>query len=72
MRAIILTHDDFPDPFVGKFKLPARHRRFPRHPFDRKADAALLNPPEEITFLEHRDRRGIGKVSRGRIESPRC
>src|SRR4029077_6010578 len=70
MRSIVLAHDDFPDPFVGKFDLPARHRGFPCHPFDREADAALLDPPEEIAFLEHGDRRWIGEVSRGRIESP--
>ena len=69
-RSVILTHDDFPDPFVRKFHFPSRHRRFPWHPFDRKADAALLDSPEEIAFLEHRDRRGIGKVGRRRIESP--
>ena len=68
MRPIVLAHDNFPDPFVGKFDFPARHRRLPWHPFDREADAALLDAPEEITFLEHGDRRRIGEVGRGRIE----
>ena len=70
MRSIVLAQDDFPDPFVRKFYFPARHRGFPWHPFDRKADAALLDAPEEIAFLEHGDRRWIGEVGRGRIESP--
>jgi hypothetical protein len=26
MRSVVLAHDDFPDPFVRKFNLPARHR----------------------------------------------
>ena len=69
MSTIVLTHDDFPDPFVLKFKLPARHRGFPWHSFDREADATLFDPPEQIAFLEHGDRRGIGEVGRGRIES---
>src|SRR4030042_2020383 len=72
MCSIVLAHDDLPDPFVGKFDFPAGHRRLPRHPFDREADAALLDAPEEIAFLEHGDRRGIGEVSRRRIESPSC
>ena len=70
MRPIVFAHDDFPDPFVRKFDFPARHRGFPWHPFDREADAALLDAPEEIAFLEHRDRRWIGEVGRRRIESP--
>ena len=70
MRSIVLAHDDFPDPFVGKFYFPAGHRGFPWHSFDRETDAALLDAPEEITFLEHGDRRWIGEVCRGRIESP--
>ena len=70
MRAIVLAHDDLPDPFVGKFKLPVRHRGFPWHSFDREADATLFDPPEEVAFLEHRNRRRVGEVSWGRIESP--
>ena len=70
MRSIVLAHYDFPDPFVRKFDFPARHRGFPWHPFDRKADATLLDAPEEIAFLEHGDRRWIGEVGRRRIESP--
>ena len=70
MCSIVFSHDDFPDPFVRKFDFPARHRGFPWHPFDREADATLLDAPEEIAFLEHGDRRWIGEVGRGRIESP--
>ena len=72
MRAIVLAHDDFPDPFVGKFEFPARHRRFPWHSFDWETDTAFFNAPEEIAFLEHRNRRRVGEVGRGRIESPGC
>lgn len=72
MRPVVLAHDNFPDPFVGKLDFPARHCRFPGHPFDREADAALFDPPEEIAFLEHGDRRGVGEIGRGRIESPCC
>ena len=72
MCPVVLAHDDFPDPFVGKFELPARHRGFPWHSFDREADAALFDSPEEITFLKHRDRCRIGKICWRRIESPSC
>ena len=70
MRSIVLAHDDFPDPFVRKFDFPARHCGFPWHPLDWEADAALLDAPEEIAFLEHGDCGWIGEVGRGRIESP--
>src|SRR6185295_34203 len=72
MGSIVFAHDDFPDPFVREFHFPAWHRGFPWHPFDRETDAALFDTPEEIAFLEHGNRRGIGKVGRGRIESPGC
>src|ERR1043165_2903495 len=72
MRSVVLTHDDLPDPFVREFHFPARHRRFPWHPFDWEADTALLNAPEEIALLEHGDRCRISKIGRGRIESPGC
>ena len=65
MRSVVLTHDDFPDPLIGKLEFPARHGRFPWHSFDREADTALLDPPEEVAFLEHGDRRRIGEVGRG-------
>src|SRR3954469_7125096 len=72
MGSIVLAHDNLPDPFVREFHFPAWHRGFPWHPFDREADAAFLNAPEEIAFLEHGDRCRIGEVGRGRIESPSC
>src|SRR6185436_6178220 len=72
MRSVVLTHDDLPDPFVGKLHFPAWHRGFPWHPFNRETDAAFFNAPEQVAFLEHGDRRGIGEVGRGRIESPGC
>src|SRR4029078_1706903 len=72
MGYIILAHDDLPDPLVREFHFPAWHRGFPRHPFDGETDAAFLDPPEEIAFLEHGDRGRIGEVGRGRIESSSC
>src|SRR6185369_10784004 len=72
MGSIVLAHDDLPDPLVREFHFPTWHRGFPWHPFDGETDAALLDAPEEVAFLEHGDRRRIGKVGRGRIESPGC
>src|SRR6188508_3681356 len=69
MSPFVLAEDDLPNPFIRQLNLPPRHGRLPWHTFNRQAHSALLDAPEKVAFLEHRDRRRVGEVGRRGVEA---
>ena len=68
-RLIIEKHHHGPALFVGQSLLPARHGRIPWRRFGRKTGTARRHAPEDIRFLQLRDRAWIDKVGRGQVEA---